>query len=59
MRTLKAEDVYLSECKPFDDVATTLPRFIEDVFISKRLHAALGQRSPVKFEEEHDRQTVQ
>ena len=50
MKTLRVEDVYLSDCKPFDDVATTLPRFIEDVHISKRLHAAIGQCSPVKFE---------
>jgi putative transposase len=31
MKTLKVEKVYLSEHKTFDDVATGLPRFIEDV----------------------------
>ncbi|MFO1209020.1 MAG: IS3 family transposase [Amaricoccus sp.] len=57
MKTLKVEGVYPMDFETFDDVAEQLPRFIEK-YNNRRLHSALGYRSPAQFEEENARPPV-
>jgi putative transposase len=49
-RTLKMEQVYLSEYLDFDDAYRQLGQFIEDVYNRKRLHSSLGYVPPAEFE---------
>ena len=50
-KTLKYEEVYLWEYRTPADVMERLPNFLEEVYNQKRLHSALGYRSPNDFEE--------
>lgn len=50
-KTLKAEEVYLTEYETIDDVLKNIPRFIEVVYNEKRMHSSLGYYSPAEFEE--------
>lgn len=58
MKTLKVEVVYPMAFETFEDVAEHLPRFIYDIYNSRRLHSSLCYLSPKPFEDRLTRQTV-
>ncbi len=50
MRTLKEEEVDLSDYRTFDNARAQIGHFIENVYQLKRIHSALGYLTPVEFE---------
>jgi len=53
MKTLKYEEVYLSEYASFKDALENIEKFIEEVYNKKRLHSSLGYKPPAEFERKH------
>ena len=50
MRTIKEEEVDLSEYDDFHDALQGLGRFLDDVYNHKRIHSSLGYLTPAEFE---------
>jgi putative transposase len=52
MRTIKEEEVDLSDYEDFEDALKGLGRFLNDVYNRKRIHSSLGYLTPAEFESE-------
>ena len=50
MRTLKHEEVFLSDYQNLTEARASIRRFIDRVYNRKRLHSALGYLPPAEFE---------
>jgi len=50
IRTVKEEEVYLSEYEDYADASAQLGHFIDVVYQHKRIHSALGYLTPAEFE---------
>lgn len=51
MRTIKEEEVDLSEYRDFADANHQIGIFIQDVYMTKRIHSSLGYLTPAEFED--------
>jgi putative transposase len=52
VRTIKEEEVDLSEYQDFADALQQIRRFLDDVYNVKRIHSALGYLTPREFEDQ-------
>lgn len=60
MRTIKEEEVDLSEYRNFNEVYERIEEFLEEVYMNKRIHSSLSYLTPSEFEEQwrNEQQTV-
>ena len=50
MRTIKEEEVDLSDYQDYHDAYRQIGRFLEDVYMRKRVHSSLKYLTPAEFE---------
>lgn len=50
MRTIKEEEVDLSEYRNFTEAYQQIEQFLEDVYVKKRIHSSLGYLTPEEYE---------
>lgn len=54
MRTFKEEHVDYSDYRDFDDARQQIGQWIEDVYMTQRIHSALDYLTPAEFEAAYD-----
>ena len=52
MRTIKEEEVDLSDYRDYTDALQQLGRFLDEVYEYKRIHSSLGYLTPAEFEDQ-------
>jgi putative transposase len=56
MRTIKEEEVDLSEYQNFTEAYQQIEQFLEDVYMKKRIHSSLGYLTPDEYERKWNEQ---
>ena len=51
MRTIKEEEVDLSDSQNYADAVRPIGRFLDEVYMHKRIHSSLGYLTPAEFEQ--------
>jgi putative transposase len=51
LKTLKQEEIYVHQYRDLEDLAEHIEAFIEEYYNRRRLHSALGYRTPEEFEQ--------
>ena len=59
IRTIKEEEVDLSDYEDYNDAVFQLGRFLSDVYMHKRIHSSLAYLTPAEFEEQWRREREQ
>ena len=59
IRTIKEEEVDLSDYEDYNDARFHLAQFLNDVYMHKRIHSSLGYLTPAEFEERWRRKREQ
>ncbi|MCA1617564.1 MAG: integrase core domain-containing protein, partial [Acidobacteria bacterium] len=49
IRTIKEEEVYLNEYRDYEEALNQIGHFIDDVYLTKRIHSSLGYLTPAEF----------
>jgi putative transposase len=58
IRTIKEEEVYLTEYQDYEDALDQIGHFIDDVYLPKRIHSALGYLTPAEYEAQWQKQQL-